>query len=247
MPRYTQLPLEERNRISALLQLGKSLRQIAFALGRNTATISRELKRNIYLSQHSYRAIDAIRMALLRKKNRTYPCKVDYQKMRWIKSKLRMQWSPEQISARMKMDLDFSISHEWVYQMILKDKKSGGNLFKNLRRSHRKHKKRYGSSRRSKYPADKSIEKRPEIVAARQRMNDWEGDTIVGPKAKSGVVSIVERVTNLAKLAVAPQRHANSVRHAIIDLFSKQMDQNIHVNQNLPTRFSELSNVKSSI
>lgn len=221
MPRYTQLSMEERNRISALLQLGKSLRQISFALGRSTSTVSRELKRNIYPSQHSYKVIDAERMTSLRRKNRRYPCKVNYQKLRWIRSKLKMQWSPQQIAARMKMDLAFSISHEWIYQMILNDKKAGGDLFKNLRRSHRKNKKRYGSSRRSKYPAEKSIEKRPEVVATKARVGDWEGDTIVGPRAKSGVVTMVERSTNLARLALTPQRHANSVKRAIVEMFDE--------------------------
>jgi IS30 family transposase len=218
---YNQLSLDERNRISILEQQGRSIRQIAFALGRSPSTISRELQRNIYPSQHSYRAVDAERIAKLKRKNRSYPSKVEYQKLRWIKAKLKMQWSPEQISARMKMELGFSISHEWIYQSILKDKQSGGDLYKNLRRSHRKNKKRYGSSHKSKYPAEKSIELRPNVVSMRARIGDWEGDTIVGPQAKSGVVTIVERSTNFARLAVTPKRHSNSVKHAIIELFKR--------------------------
>lgn len=221
MPRYTQLSLEERNRISALLQLGKSLRAIAFALGRTASTISRELKRNQYSSQHSYRPIDANRLCKIRRQSRPFPCKVKYSYLRWIKSKLMMQWSPEQISARLRIDCGFSISHEWIYQWILKDKKAGGNLHNNLRRSNRKNKKRYGSSRKSKYPNAKSIEVRPSVVTDRSRIGDWEGDTIVGPKARSGVVSLVERVTCLARLEVTPQRHANSVRRSIVNLLNQ--------------------------
>jgi len=220
MPQYTQLSIEERNRLSTLLQQGWSIRKIAFAVGRSPSTVSRELKRNIYPSQHSYRAEDAQRMAKIRRRNRTFPCKVGYQQSRWIRSKLKMQWSPEQISARMKMDLSFSISHEWIYQWILRDKQAGGELYKNLRRSHRKNKKRYGSSRKSRYPSTKCIENRPSIVSDRGRIGDWEGDTVVGPKAKSGVVSIVERVTCFARLRVTPQRHANSVKRALVDMFN---------------------------
>lgn len=220
MPPYTQLSLEERNRLSSLLQQGRSIRQIAFALGRSPSTISREVRRNIYPSQHSYRPEDAQRISGIRRKNRVIPCKVGYQNLRWIQSKLRMQWSPEQISARIKMELGFSIGHEWVYQWILKDKRAGGSFFKNLRRSNRKNKKRYGHSRKSKYPVSKSIDNRPAAVAKRERLGDWEGDTIVGPRARSGVVTLVERVTNLALLEVTPHRHANSVKRAVVSLLN---------------------------
>lgn len=220
MPHYTQLSIEERNRVSALLQQGRSLRQIAFTLGRSPSTISRELRRNRYPSQHSYRAEDAQRIAKIKRRDRIHKSKVGYQELRWIISKLNMQWSPEQISARMKIEEQFSISHEWIYQWIFKDKQAGGLLYKNLRRSHRKNKKRYGSSRKSKYPMEKSIENRPEIVETRGRLGDWEGDTIVGPRTLSGVVSLVERATNFSRLELTPQRHSNSVKRAIVSLFN---------------------------
>lgn len=220
MPRYTQLSIEERNRLATLIQQGRTIRQTAFALGRSPSTISREVRRNIYPSQHSYRPEDAQRLAKLRKRDRTLECKVGYQEFRWIQAKLSMQWSPEQISARMKLEKDFSISHEWIYQWIYKDKRAGGSLYKNLRRANRKNKKRYGHSRKSKYPTSKCIDQRPEIVFKRERIGDWEGDTVVGTRARSGIVSLVERVTNLARLDVTPHRHANSVKRSIVNLFN---------------------------
>lgn len=220
MPRYTQLSAEERNRLSTLVQQGLSIRKVAFALGRSPSTISREIKRNIYSSQHSYRSEDAQRIAKRRKSARARNSKVGYYELRWIKAKLNMQWSPEQIAARIKMELNFSVSHEWIYQWIYKDKKAGGSFYKNLRRSHRKNKKRYGSSRRSKYPNEKSIDYRPDVVDLRARIGDWEGDTIVGPRALSGVVSLAERITNLARLALLQQRHSNSVRRSVVDLLN---------------------------
>ena len=78
----------------------------------------------------------------------------------------------------MKENQDVQISHEWIYQYILRDKKSGGELYKHLR-CQRKRKKRYGSiSRQGQIPERVSIEERPEIVDKKTRIGDWEVDTI---------------------------------------------------------------------
>ena len=47
---------------------------------------------------------------------------------------LRDELSPEQIHLRQLKHLKkFLVSHEWIYQYILKDKKQGGDLYKHLR------------------------------------------------------------------------------------------------------------------
>ncbi|MFT7422099.1 MAG: IS30 family transposase [Psychromonas sp.] len=51
-----------------------------------------------------------------------------------INSKSKEKWSPEQISARLREHQSTNISHESIYQYVWLDKKSGGNLFKKLRR-----------------------------------------------------------------------------------------------------------------
>jgi IS30 family transposase len=43
---YDQLSLEDRCSIASLHSQGRSIRQIAAALGRSPSTVSRELKRN---------------------------------------------------------------------------------------------------------------------------------------------------------------------------------------------------------
>jgi len=46
---------------------------------------------------------------------------------------LEQGWSPEQISDRLKKEQKVCISHEWIYQYILKDKQAGGELYRHLR------------------------------------------------------------------------------------------------------------------
>jgi len=48
------------------------------------------------------------------------------------------------------------------------------------------------------------IAARPDIVASRQRLGDWEGDTLAGCRWRTGVLTLVERkspYTQLARLA----------------------------------------------
>ncbi|MBT6050529.1 MAG: IS30 family transposase, partial [Candidatus Scalindua sp.] len=66
--------------------------------------------------------------------------------------------------------------------------------YKNLRQSHRKRKKRYGSrEKRGQIPKRVSIDKRPEIVDTRRRIGDWEADTIIGRNHKGAMITLVER------------------------------------------------------
>jgi IS30 family transposase len=67
-------------------------------------------------------------------------------------------------------------------------------LYKHLRRSHRKRKKRYGSpDRRGQIPDRVSIDERPRVVDAKERIGDWEADTVIGCNHKGAIITLVER------------------------------------------------------
>ena len=50
-----------------------------------------------------------------------------------IESLIRRDWSPEQINLWLKKNKKIRVSHEWIYQYILKDKSQAGDLFTHLR------------------------------------------------------------------------------------------------------------------
>ena len=98
----------------------------------------------------------------------------------------------------MKEHLSYSVSHEWIYQYILKDKQAGGSLYLHLR-CKKKRKKRYGSNdRRGNLKNRVSIDERPDVVEERNRIGDWEADTIIGKAHKQAIVSLTERKSGLA-------------------------------------------------
>jgi IS30 family transposase len=55
---------------------------------------------------------------------------------------LRQDWSPEQISGRLKLEQQPTVSHEWIYLYVYADKRRGGTLHRHLR-SQKKQRKRY--------------------------------------------------------------------------------------------------------
>ncbi len=116
------------------------------------------------------------------------------------------------------------VSHEWIYQYILRDKQAGGDLHKHLR-CQKKRRKRYGSrDRRGKLPNRRSIEERPEIVDQRQRIGDWEVDTMVGKGHHQAIVTLTERKSRLALLRKVDRRTAELVGDAVIGLLQPLVD-----------------------
>jgi IS30 family transposase len=214
MRTYHQLTQEQRYQIYSLLKMGHNQTEIAECIGAHKSTISRELRRN--RGQRGYRPQQAHRNAINRRKHdqtRIMPAS-------WalVEAKIRLDWSPEQISGWMKRNLAIEISHEWIYQYIYKDKRNNGDLYKHLRRQ-KKRRKRYGNNdRRGKLSNRVSIEQRPAEVETRQRIGDWEVDTMIGKRHKQAFVTLLERKSRLVLLRKVDQRTAEAVEIAITHL-----------------------------
>jgi len=214
---YHQLTQEQRYQIYALLKTEHSQNEIAIFLGVNKSTISREVRRN--RGKRGYRPKQAHRYALKRRRN-TVRKRIPAESWVWIEEMLRQDWSPDQISNWLKKYTDTTISHEWIYQYIYKDKRRGGDLHKHLR-CQKKRRKRIGDyDRRGKIPNQVSIEERPEIVDRRERLGDWEADTIIGAGKRGAIVTLVERKSRFALLKQVARRTAVAVEDAILDLLT---------------------------
>lgn len=109
-------------------------------------------------------------------------------------ARIVLDWPPEAIAARLKGEYPdddlMRSSHETIYRWLYQD----GTLCRHLRRRHktRRRQTRYGSGRRF-IPGRVSIDLSPSAVHTRERVGDWEGDTMEGGKAKGGLATYVER------------------------------------------------------
>jgi IS30 family transposase len=211
MRAYRQLTQAQRYQIYALKKTKHSLAEIASVLRVDKSSVSRELKRN--RGQRGYRPQQAHELALGRR-SKSLP-RLTAKVWAVVEKLLRADWSPEQISGRLKKEQGICISHEWIYQHILADKQASGDLYKHLR-CQKKRRKRYGTyDRRGKLPNCRSIEERPAIVHARKRLGDWEVDTILGKKHKQAIVTLTERKSRFTLLTKVKQRTAQAVREQI--------------------------------
>jgi transposase, IS30 family len=212
---YKQLTCEQRYAIKILKEKDFLQKDIAAAIGVNKSTISRELKRNS--GKRGYRPKQAQQKAVERRRDKSPP-RIGKDIWDKVKTKIEKDWSPEQISGRLKETEDIRISHEWIYQFIIKDRQTGGDLYTHLR-CRSKRKKRYGSQEsRGTIKNRRSIEERPAVVETKERIGDWEADTIIGKAHKGAIVSLTERKTKLCLIYNVERKTSDLVKKAMSKL-----------------------------
>lgn len=217
MRAYQQLTYEQRCQISALKRSGCTQRQIAETIGTTQPTVSRELARNT--GARGYRHKQAQEKTVQRRAEASQPTKMTPDMITVIESKLRVEWSPEQISGWLLYDQDLLISHESIYLHIWADKQAGGDLFTHLRQQGKKYdKRRNGKSTRGQIKNRVSIDDRPQVVDDKSRIGDWEIDTVIGKGHSGALVTIVERVTKLTVSTRVNSKSAADVTQATIAL-----------------------------
>ena len=97
------------------------------------------------------------------------------------------------------------------------DKARGGLLWKQLR-CQKKRRKRYasGRDRRGQIKNRRPIAQRPASVERRSQVGHWEGDTVMGPRHKYAIVTMVERKSGFAIITKVSQKTSEQVSLAII-------------------------------
>jgi len=216
------LSLAEREEIAVGLAGGRSLREIARELGRPVSTVSREVARNGPPGR--YRAVRAQALAELRgRRPKTAKLAGDDELRCWVQAKLEAKWSPEEISARLKLEFpgraEMRVSHETIYQSLYVQGR--GALRRELAASLRtgralRRPRRAEGERRGKIPGMVMISERPAEAGDRAVPGHWEGDLLIGAAGKSAIGTLVERATRFTMLVPLPAgRDAPAVADAL--------------------------------
>lgn len=227
--RYHRLTLAEREEISRGIWAGESFIQIAQRIDRNVGTISREVRSKFH-RKGCYSAVKAQEKADLAKKNKGRKKKLEKKEAlkNYVYDKLRIEWSPEEIANRLKLDYprnkDMRISHEAIYQHLYCLPK--GELKKELIKGLRQERKRRLSRKNLHYRKQRiqdliSISERPKEVEDRVVPGHWEGDLVMGKNRASAIGSLVERTTKLTLLAPLKEKDAFAVRTAFAKSFRR--------------------------
>ena len=228
MNKYSQLTEVQRYQISALKKAEKNQKEIASIIGVSSATISRELKRNAGL--RGYRPRQANIKAQERRENAVKAIKMTGALVVLIEEKIKLDWSPEQVSGWLDLDNNIGISHERIYQHVWTNKVQGGTLYQHLRQGNKKRKKKYGSKdKRGQIRNRISIDERPEIFTEKTRIGDWEIDTVIGKNHQGALVTITERKSKFTLIKKVNSKYAGVVTEATITLLSPYLDKTLTI------------------
>lgn len=208
------LTQEERDHIAQMMHRGCDQEEISRRIGRSASTISRELKRNSI--GDTYFAALAQQSAERRRRERPLTRKLDVAENNdMVRHGLVHDWSPEQISGRMKHehpnDPRRQVSPQTIYTWIEQDE-------------HRDHWKSH-LRRRGKRPFRPRktaqigcpIDQRPEVIEERLRLGDFEGDTVLGPPGTGGLATLVDRKSRYTIIVKIQNKEADHVQQKIRD------------------------------
>ncbi len=202
---YKHFTPEQRNELSALLRVSLKKKEIAGVLEKHRSSIWRELKRNPSGKEKKrYNAHQAKQLTKIRRIKANFRFR-KLENNKWLRhyvvKKIKKYWSPEQIAGRLKrkypLDAARRIGKDSIYKFIYTKRK---DLVKYLRCQKGKYRRRYGTRIREKQREElekRRIDVRPQIVELKQRIGDWEGDTVIGQDKKPAILNHTERKSGL--------------------------------------------------
>jgi IS30 family transposase len=216
------LSLLEREEISRGVAAGHSLRHIASTIQRAPSTISREIARNG--GPDDYRASAANRQAWDHAR-RPKLCRlaVHPRLRRVVAEKLRLEWSPEQISGWLKRSYphveEMQISHETIYRSLFVQARGvlKKELVRHLRTRRMMRRSQNASTRgqhRGQIADAVSIRERPAEVEDRAVPGHWEGDLLSGSN-NTHLATLVERTSRFTLLVKVENRETKTVVRAL--------------------------------
>ena len=229
---YTQLSFEQRYQIEALLQTGRSQKEIAQQIGVHPSTICREFRRNTARrgpTAGCYSARNAQRKTTERHAHKPKALKFNDRMKQVAVQWLQVEkWSPELISVRGKETGLCPVSHECLYQWIwackLGNKRAHGpfkRLYQDLRHGHRRRKRGLRRDSRGVITGRVSIENRPAIVQSRKRVGDIEVDLMMGKNHQGALLVMTDRATLHTHLHKLPNKTSHTVSQSIRRILHK--------------------------
>ena len=120
--KYRQLTLTKRYHISTLIKEGLNQKDIAKEIGVHPSTICREFKRFKDTNNQEYHPETLQVEAKIKHIQKSKRSAMTKPIEKYIRKKLKEDWSPEQLIGRMKLDINRTISHETIYQFIYANK-----------------------------------------------------------------------------------------------------------------------------
>jgi len=196
--------------------------QIASKLNKNHTSIDRIVKKYkspktwIFHARHCIKMKKLIRNNINREnKNRIKDLNLENFILKYIKK----YWSPEQIAWRYKQETNKSLSKDTIYKFIYQ------NYPELIKKYFRRKWKKYQHKRRERYQLNdrKMIEFRPKEVETRERIWDWEWDTVIWIHwwSKQVILTNVDRKSWYLLARKIKDKTWNSVLEGTLEVFKR--------------------------
>jgi IS30 family transposase len=140
-----------------------------------------------------------------------------------VEAGLQKRWSPQQISAKLKLDhpddREMRISHETIYLSLFVQARGElrRELTRCLRTGRRRRQPQGQVSHRGKITDMVMISERPAEVEDRAVPGHWEADLLMGKNNRSQVATLVERSTRFVMLAALDDKTAAHVGRVLAE------------------------------
>jgi IS30 family transposase len=221
--RYAQLSLEDRCTIAKLRSEGHSIRQIASALDRSPATVSRELKRNGGSHVGYKPAYAQARTRGRRWKGARLERDVTLRKQ--VMEGLGRGWSPEQVCGHLqrhhgKAVISPESIYRFIHAQIARTKDYSWRHFLPRGKSKRGFRGRKGGSSALHIEARVPIALRPPHVEDRSIAGHWEADLMMFSRYGQAILTLHERSSRLLIATRLPGKAAPGVASTIARLLA---------------------------
>ena len=228
---YNHISIFERESIYKCVLQGLSLTKIAMDLKRSTSTLSRELKRNSEDKEYSPIVADG------KYRSRRRNCKMDKKLSDktlcdFVADKfLNHQWSPEEISGRVKAETgDGKLSYHTIYRGIKdgifdKYRREDGKLKASRKLRHKgkkRHKNGKNDDKRGSFEIDYSIEQRPLEAENREQIGHWEADTVLGKKGGVCFTTLTDRKSRFLICRKTKKKTKEEVNKEILEALKNE-------------------------
>lgn len=234
---YRRLTLAERYQIEGYLKSGLGVREMADLLDRSPSSISREIKRNKKINLN-YQAIEADTETIERsKKKNLHKRKIIGTLKNYIDSKLRYEWSPEQISGRIKKEFSLNemdhVSYSTIYRYIYECANIKSNNISRFGWRHLRFRRKQRKSRENTLENKPKhgglrinnrvmIDQRPLEIKDRKLIGDYERDTMRGNKSNPVILTIVDRTSRLLKMKYLETKSSLLAHKATVELLKNE-------------------------
>ena len=208
---YHHLTIEKRESILKFIGAGFSNREIARQLDISPSTVSREIRRNGGRKKYSASRANERYVKKRKKCHKRYAlCNPELYIL--VKRLVEdFQWSPEQISNRLKMeDYGLSISYPTIYRAAHRkifDKKKDKRrkeFEKKFRQKGKRRKGKENEDKRGQMDIPHGIEERPAAAGDRSEGGHLEIDTVIGKRGGACLVTVVDRMTRYLWSSIIP-------------------------------------------